>query len=353
MTRWVNVQDITWFLDLQVRQQLELDPPYQRKSVWALKDRQYFLDTIFRNYPCPAIFLHKNTNDVGKTTYYVVDGKQRLETIIMFSNNEISIGKKYGSTDFDGKKFNELTMTGKSKFWDYKIPVDFIDPSDTINEIFYRLNRVSKNLKPQELRHARYDGWFITEAEDEAANLFWTDMKISTKARSKRMQDVQFVSELLVILIEKKISGFDQYHITEIYATYDDIFDTEHAFEKSSYLAEKEQVKRYILKMAENNEGIVKWTKSFTNFYTLWALVALFGDKLPDSKKLASKYKIFMEKVDSITEEIEPQNLPNQDRCVYTYHSNSHGASADIKKRNARLDSLKTAILDDEDNRIN
>jgi len=67
-------KDVTWFLDLYRNEQLDLDPSYQRRSVWSLKDRKFFLDTIFKNYPCPAVFLHKEINeDAGKLIYHVVD----------------------------------------------------------------------------------------------------------------------------------------------------------------------------------------------------------------------------------------------------------------------------------------
>ncbi|HYQ48098.1 MAG TPA: DUF262 domain-containing protein, partial [Thermodesulfovibrionales bacterium] len=50
-------KNIAWFLDINREGQLDLNPPYQRRSVWTLKDRKFFLDSIFRNYPCPAVFL--------------------------------------------------------------------------------------------------------------------------------------------------------------------------------------------------------------------------------------------------------------------------------------------------------
>jgi uncharacterized protein with ParB-like and HNH nuclease domain len=84
MDRRPTTQDITWLLDLERNSQLDLDPPYQRRSVWTRKDRQFFLDTVFRNFPSPAIFLHKSMTDDGAATYHVVDGKQRLQTILQF-----------------------------------------------------------------------------------------------------------------------------------------------------------------------------------------------------------------------------------------------------------------------------
>ena len=78
------IQTISWFYDLYKREVLDLDPPYQRKSVWNQKYRDYFIDTLLLDYPCPAIFLYEEINEEGKAKYFVVDGKQRLTTIFEF-----------------------------------------------------------------------------------------------------------------------------------------------------------------------------------------------------------------------------------------------------------------------------
>jgi hypothetical protein len=89
MKRRPTTQDITWFLDLDRNKQLVLDPPYQQRSVWTRKDKQFFLDTIFRDFPSPEIFLHKSISHDGHVVYHVVDGKQRLQTILDFAHGEI------------------------------------------------------------------------------------------------------------------------------------------------------------------------------------------------------------------------------------------------------------------------
>lgn len=58
-----NQQDLSWFIDMRGGKKLELNPPYQRRSVWTTKDKKFFLDTIFNNYPCPAIYLQKQITD--------------------------------------------------------------------------------------------------------------------------------------------------------------------------------------------------------------------------------------------------------------------------------------------------
>ncbi len=101
-------QDISWFLDLFKTKRLDLEPPYQRRSVWTSKDRKFYLDTIFRGYPCPPIFLHKTVKEDGAAIYHVVDGKQRLETILMFADDKIALSKDYGDKRFNGKKWSDL-----------------------------------------------------------------------------------------------------------------------------------------------------------------------------------------------------------------------------------------------------
>ena len=350
MKRGPGPQSITWFLDLERTGRLELDPPYQRKSVWTLKDRRYFLDTIFRGYPSPPIFIHQDTSDEGITTYYVVDGKQRLETILMFHNNKIRIGSDFGEKGINDKLFNELNPEQKRKFWDYVIIVDFVETTDSlsINEIFDRLNRNSKNLNDQELRHARYSGWFIDEVERETQNPLWGDVGISTKTKSKRMGDIQFVSQLLMVVLEKKIVGFEQNHITEIYAAYEDPSDNQE-FDEDLYLQEKEKTKKYIEQMENTDQHVItKWAKTANNFYTLWSLIVLHSDNLPLPEKLAIKYDSFMSKVHSVNAEADPNVLSKQENLAYNYYSNSRGASTDLKQRKIRFESLDEALLKNE-----
>ena len=78
MARRQNFQTISWFNDLFERQRLELDPPYQRRSVWSQAFKDYFVETILLSYPAPAIFLHEEITAEGRSIYNVVDGKQRF-----------------------------------------------------------------------------------------------------------------------------------------------------------------------------------------------------------------------------------------------------------------------------------
>lgn len=111
MQRRTSSQDVSWLIDLHNKGQLDMDPPYQRRSVWNLKDRQYFLDTIFGDYSSPPIYLHKL--DAEEYRYAVVDGKQRLETIFLFVNNEVPLASSMQRENLRGKRWNQLERLEK------------------------------------------------------------------------------------------------------------------------------------------------------------------------------------------------------------------------------------------------
>ena len=53
---------------------------YQRKLVWTLEEKQKLIESVLRKYPIPAILLAER----GHGEYEVIDGLQRLHTIVSF-----------------------------------------------------------------------------------------------------------------------------------------------------------------------------------------------------------------------------------------------------------------------------
>jgi len=348
MDRRPSTQDITWLLDLNRTKQLDLNPPYQRRSVWTRKDRQFFLDTIFRNYPSPALFLHKSVSDVGVAKYHVVDGKQRLETILAFVDNRLSVAQDFGDDRIDGKKWKDVPADFRHVFWNYQVPVEMIDvrEGELVRNVFDRLNRNSRKLTPQELRHAKFEGWFISRAENEAEKvMFWQDIGISTRARSSRMIDVQFISELMAVVIDKSTSGFAQEHLDELYANYEDVDDLED-FSEEDFDENFERAKLILSEMESHGEVVTRWAKGFGHFYSLWSVVALStGDQ--DSQLMAERYASFMQKVAILAELNAGEPIPEGDefQLAAKYLAGATGASTEPFQRAARYEALKSAVI--------
>lgn len=361
MKRSPTTQDVSWFLDLHRREQLNLDPPYQRRSVWSPADKRYFIDTILGNYPSPPIFLHKTIDENGEATYHVVDGKQRLQTIIEFVNNKVFIPEDFSDINLQKKHWRDLGSEIKNDFWNYSLNVEMLpnvsDPM--IRSIFDRINRNSKRLTRQEMRHAKYDGWLIKTAESEAREKDWTTLGVVTAARTKRMQDVQFISELLAVMLTEKIMGFDQNHLDDLYAHYDDIDELD-TFDEDEFLSELSGAKDLLLTLITQDSNLIGSLRIQAHCYSLWGYVHLESKRLPTTLELGSRYNTFMSFVKRVQATDDPDEHAKilmgveHQQCILDYASNSRGASTDLAQRQKRHDALTTAInepvnLEDED----
>lgn len=353
MQRRITSQDITWFLDINSMGRLDLDPSYQRRSVWTRRDRQFFLDTIFNNYPSPAIFLHKDLDEYGNATYHVVDGKQRLETILEYVSNKLPVRDTFGDIRLDNKKWKDLSDQPdlKKVFLDYQITVEMIDSIEPtiVNEIFGRLNQNSRKLTPQEIRHARFDGWFISRAELEAEDPFWKKMKISTVGRVKRMQDSQYISELMAVTIGKTILGFDHDALNEIYVRYEFPEDLEPPFETDLFNSDFSTIRSYIEDLEEYKGCVTEYATNLAHFYSLWSNIAI-RNVLPPVAKFSEAYSDFMKLVSLVgTDEDGKDQLPGnisdvRRGNVTQYAANAKGASTDLAPRLARQLALEAGM---------
>ena len=170
----------------------------------------------------------------------------------------------FGDKRLSSKKWDKLDPPERQIFWNYVLPVEFLifDPNDPqeVNQAFDRLNRNMRKLEPQELRHARWDGWFIKIVETEAEDPVWQKLGLVTKARSARMKDAQFISELLLVLIEKKQIGFDQEELDDAYAKYDDLEELEVPIDPDEIKESLVEGKEYLIAMQDKNGCVKKCT---------------------------------------------------------------------------------------------
>lgn len=339
--------DVSWFIDMRNSNQLELNPPYQRHSVWGLKDRRFFLDTIFRGFLCPPIYLHKTIVN-GRAMYAVVDGKQRIESVFAFYDNKMSIPADFGNDRLDGKKWKDIENDSElvERFMNFAFPIENIINISSVKEIFDRLNRNSKILNPQELRHAKYQGWFISFVEQEAEDELWAKCRVWTKSSSKRMKDVQVISELLMLVLEGRIVGFDQDHIDTVYALYDSPQDVEADNVWGFPVIDEEDIKREFLDIRNKlwtivqDDSVLTFIKDTKHLYSLWAYLVLKerDSQLPEFS--LTKYKGLIEycsQMKGIT--FSPTQEASLD-AKYMYYINSMGASTEAPQRLKRQEAL-------------
>lgn len=221
-----TTQSIAWFWDLYRRDLIELDPPYQRRSVWGQRYKDYFIDTILLNYPAPEVFLFEDIDADGITHYSVVDGKQRLSTIFEFLGNNFPVSDSASIARLRGRYFADLEPDIKRKFYSYQFAIEFLPSTDegTLNNIFDRINRNVARLTPQELRHAKYSGVFAAKAEELSElleDLLPKDFPRIAPNSRRQMKDVELVAQLL-LLTEKGVESYSQNDLDTSYSDRDE-----------------------------------------------------------------------------------------------------------------------------------
>jgi 5-methylcytosine-specific restriction endonuclease McrA len=198
-----NILDLIFLYE---HENLNLEPGFQRQSVWTLRDRANLIDTILRNYPLPAIFLHKREEN-GNLVYDVIDGKQRLESIFMFTGamkNRFSVHTQL--TPESEIEWVDWTLLKRKdmqpRITGYEIPVVEVDGEigDIIN-VFIRINSTGKALTSQEQRHAKYfNSPFLKEAARVAKRYerYFLENGIFSSGLISRMKHIELICELML-----------------------------------------------------------------------------------------------------------------------------------------------------------
>src|SRR5947209_6656557 len=113
------------------RNKYKVDHTYQRPSdAWSREDNQCFIDTILRGEPIPIFFLNY---DSTKKLYYIVDGQQRLNCILMFYDNTMKLNVKFSGPSNHGRTFNgehPLDDDQKNQFLEYPLTFHIMEDYD-------------------------------------------------------------------------------------------------------------------------------------------------------------------------------------------------------------------------------
>lgn len=204
---------------------IDLNPWYQRRSVWTRAQKSYLVNTLFERKPIPALYVrHSIDVEKGRSIKEIVDGQQRARTIIEYCSNKFSAKIDIKATP---KLFNQLAPPDKDKLLLTPIPIGFLigaTDSDVI-DIFARINSVSKSLNSQEKRNAKFSGEFKQFCLHEA-NIrldFWRNMGIFSANDIARMNEVLFISDLVLNLLEG-VSDFRPTALDKMYKENEDNF---------------------------------------------------------------------------------------------------------------------------------
>jgi hypothetical protein len=187
------------------RGKIQLNPNFQRREAWSTGRKSKFIETIIVGLPSPQLVLAEVQGHRGN--YIVLDGKQRLLSLLRFTESEENKSKGFGlssleiRTDLQGKKYHHfikdiLFEQDKDAFLSYTIRTVVIrnwPNNDFLHQVFLRLNTGSVTLSSQELRQAIAPGEFTTFADEFAASSRVIQSLLGRNTPDPRMRDVELL----------------------------------------------------------------------------------------------------------------------------------------------------------------
>jgi hypothetical protein len=128
-----------------------LSPPYQRGDVWGTIRRRNFIRSLLMGVPVPSLVVNLRMSAEGWGDDFrvaVIDGKQRITTILMFLDGLLSVPAEWFHQNHieqqqDGLvRYSDLNRVGQRKFRGRPIPFAEarVDSLEQEAEIFELIN---------------------------------------------------------------------------------------------------------------------------------------------------------------------------------------------------------------------
>lgn len=206
--RAYEARTVTWWY--QRRDAIESAPSFQRSGkLWSTADKAYLIDSILNEYDFPKLYLADfsytgSTLNVTNKQFAVIDGRQRLEAIFGFIEDQFPLADDFAleadlSLDLKGLRYSELRLAHPRialLFEQFNLPVMSVitDDAAKINQLFVRMNR-NKPLTGAEIRNAM-KGAVPPAIRSVASHPFFTE---KCSFPTNRGQDKNVAAKLLLL----------------------------------------------------------------------------------------------------------------------------------------------------------
>lgn len=196
---------------------IDLNPRFQRRDAWSGSDKSKFIESLALSIPIPQIILAEHPSRAGK--YIVIDGKQRLLTLVQFITTKKDMPTEYTKlrlsgllerSDLNGKYFEDIINSPDGLAVENAVIrtviISGVHDENFLYEVFLRLNTQSKKLSPQELRQALAPGPFTELLDDVASGSKQIQRALNIKGPDRRMRDNELL--LRFIAFKTDLSGY-------------------------------------------------------------------------------------------------------------------------------------------------
>ncbi|WCF11623.1 DUF262 domain-containing protein (plasmid) [Paenibacillus thiaminolyticus] len=207
----INVEKLQ---KLHKTKSVSFDMKIQRsEDIWDKKRRSKMIHSILIHWPTNNIFAYKDGRLLS-----IIDGKQRLTTVLSFINNKFALDKStppVNGEEVAGKKFDELSEDLQQAVMLYKFEITQVEDTtmEELEEFFFRLNS-GMPLRQIETTRAILGGKVLKLIEDVANTPFFQTKANLSRTSKKRFVDQELVLQILAV-IHKKETGFGGKEIQE------------------------------------------------------------------------------------------------------------------------------------------
>ena len=186
--------------------EIDLTPDFQRlRGIWNGERKSRLIESLLLRIPIPVFYVAAYDND----DWSVVDGLQRMSTIVDYISGEFGLEKLQYLTSFDKLKHEELPRPMQRRISETQLIVNVIEPGtppEVMFNIFLRINTGGMTLNGQEIRHALHKGpvrEYLQRLAESQSFLKVTDHSV----KPTRMADRECVLRFLAFYL----SSPDQY----------------------------------------------------------------------------------------------------------------------------------------------
>jgi len=140
-------------------------PPYQRKFIWQPKNKSSFIESVLLGLPIPFMFF--GDNEDGRME--IIDGAQRIQTLVSFKNDQLSLTNLKKLPSLNKFKFSDLSDSQQRKFLNRALRVVILEEGTTTDvkqDLFNRINTSGVKANDSEIRRGSYPGSFTTFIEN-------------------------------------------------------------------------------------------------------------------------------------------------------------------------------------------
>ncbi|ATA89984.1 hypothetical protein CGC58_09790 [Capnocytophaga stomatis] len=169
-------------------------PPYQREFVWDKEKQSRFIESVLLDLPIPYLFFADDKDD-GKLE--IVDGSQRIRTLVAFKNDDLTLKGLEKLYKLNGFKFSDLLESRQRRFLRKTLrSIELTERADfeVKKDIFQRINTDPYDLTDMEIRKGMYqEGEFYNLIVECSQNPLFIELCPISENRQKRGEAQELV----------------------------------------------------------------------------------------------------------------------------------------------------------------